>query len=177
MQRRFVISDHHFHQDNIYRFTNADGSRVRPWAENAAEGDEMMIEAHNSVVRKNGDTVYFLGDVAMRPRGLDLLSRMNGRKVLIRGNHDIYRMKQYAAHFADIRGTHKLDRLILSHYPLHRDSIPHWCRANVHGHTHGNLVMRRTWWGARRPDPLYINVCVEQTGLLPVDVDEILSRF
>jgi len=176
MKRRFVVSDHHFLHDRVYAFTNAKGQRIRPWAENAAQADEMMIEAHNSVVRQQ-DTVYFGGDVAIKAKGLELLRRMNGRKILIRGNHDIFRMKQYAEHFADIRGTHKIDRLILSHYPLHRGSIPHWCKANVHGHTHGNDVLRRRWFGARQADPLYINVCVEKLpGLAPLDIEEILDR-
>lgn len=175
MKRLFAISDHHFLHDRIYSFTDAKGRLVRPWAKSAAEGDEMMIEAHNSVVRQQ-DTCYFGGDVAVSHKGLDLLSRMNGRKILIRGNHDIYKLKQYAQHFADIRGTHKIDKLILSHYPLHPRSIPRWCRANVHGHIHEKTVMRRTWWGAVRPDPRYINICVEKLdGLRPINLEEILD--
>lgn len=176
MARRFIISDHHFDQDRIYTFTDEAGRRLRPWAENAAEADEMMIEAHNAEVRQQ-DTTYFLGDVAIRAAGLKLLSRMNGRKILVRGNHDIFRFKQYAEHFADIRATHKIGRMILSHYPLHRHSIPHWCIGNVHGHTHGNDVMRRRWWGARRPDPLYFNACVESIGLTPLSVEEVEERL
>lgn len=175
MKRCFLISDHHLFHDRFYAFTNSNGEKVRPWAANASEADEQMIEAHNSVVRQQ-DTTYFLGDVSIKAKGLQLLSRMNGRKILIKGNHDIFRLKQYAEHFADIRGTHKIDRLILSHYPLHPDSIPHWCHANVHGHTHGNVVTRRTWYGRRVPDARYINACVEQIGITPVDVEEIAAR-
>lgn len=38
----------------------------------------------------NGDTVYFLGDVAMRGKNEDLIayvSTLKGQKVLIKGNH------------------------------------------------------------------------------------------
>jgi calcineurin-like phosphoesterase family protein len=174
--QRFLHSDPHFLHDRIYQFTDEDGERVRPWAENSEEADELMIEAWNAVVPKNGATVYCLGDVAMKAKGLHLLSRMNGRKILIRGNHDIFRLKQYTDHFADIRGTHKLDRLILSHYPIHPDSIPHWCDANVHGHTHDKVVTRRTWYGRRVPDTRYINVCVERIGLTPVPVEDIAAQ-
>jgi calcineurin-like phosphoesterase family protein len=114
--QRFVISDHHLRHPGIYRFTDDAGQRIRPRAETADEADEMMIAAWNDVVRKN-DTVYHLGDVAIRRPGLRLLERLNGRKILIRGNHDIFKLKDYTAHFADIRGTHKIDRMILSHYP------------------------------------------------------------
>jgi calcineurin-like phosphoesterase family protein len=176
MRRSFVISDHHFAHDKLYSFRRPDGSLLRPWAANAAEADEMMIEAHNSIVR-NQDTTYFGGDVAIKASGLKLLSRMNGRKVLIRGNHDIFRLKQYAEHFADIRGTHKIGRIILSHYPLHRRSIPKWCQANLHGHTHANDVQRRTWWGAYRPDPLYRNMSIEKIGIAPIDIEEIIASL
>ena len=175
----FIISDHHLLHHRMYKYTNNTGERVRPWAENAPEADEMMIEAHNSVVRQ-GDTTYFVGDVAIHKRGLDLLPRMNGRKVLIRGNHDIFRMKQYAPHFADIRGSHKLNRMILTHYPIHPNSIPHWCLANVHGHTHANDVTKMGADGYSIPDNRYYNACVESAGIIPKSVEqveqEILAR-
>lgn len=176
MKRRFVISDQHFAHDNCYRFTRRDGTRLRPWAENAAQADEMMIDAWNAVVRP-GDTVYHLGDVSIRKTGLSLLDRLHGRKVLIRGNHDIFKLKDYAAHFADIRGTHKLGSFVLSHYPLHPDHIPPWCSANIHGHIHADRVMKRTWWGRRHPDPRYFNACVEIIGLAPLDIEDVAARI
>lgn len=174
--RRWVASDHHLLHHNIYRFTDNAGNRIRPWAENAHDGDEMMIEAWNAVVRP-GDTVYHLGDVAIKRPGLKLLDRMNGRKILIRGNHDIFKFKDYAAHFADIRGTWKHGRMIFSHYPLHPGSLPHWCLANVHGHTHGNAVMRRAWYGRKVPDTRYYNACVEAVGLAPIEIEDLEARI
>lgn len=174
--QRFVISDGHLRHPAMYRFTDAKGDRVRPWADSTEDADEMMIEAWNSVVRKN-DTVYHLGDVAIRRPGLKLMERLNGRKVLVRGNHDIFKLKDYTAHFADIRGTHKLDRLILSHYPIHPDSVPHWCLANVHGHIHQNIVMRRTWYGRKVPDTRYFNACVEVMGITPITIEDLEARI
>lgn len=174
--RRLASSDHHLLHDNMYRFTGSDGQRIRPWAETAAEADEMMITAWNEAVRP-GDTVYHLGDVAIRKKGLDLLSRMNGRKILVRGNHDIFKLKDYLPHFADIRGSHKHGRMILTHYPIHPESIPRWCLANVHGHIHQNTVMRRTWWGGKVPDARYFNACVESIGLKPIEMDDLEARI
>lgn len=176
MKRRLVFSDGHFGQDNIYKFTNNRGERIRPWAETAHEADEMMIEAWNKVVRQQ-DTVYHLGDVAMKVGAIALMDRLNGRKVLIRGNHDIFPLKKYTAHFADIRGTHKQGRMIFSHYPLHCDSIPHWCLANVHGHIHANVVKRRTWYGRRVPDARYFNACVEAIGIAPIEIEDLEERI
>lgn len=174
--KRFITSDHHLLHHNIYRFTDDAGHRIRPWAQNAHEGDEMMIDAWNAVVRP-GDTVYHLGDIAIKRPGLKLLERMNGRKILIRGNHDIFRLKDYLPHFADIRGSHKLGAMILSHYPIHPDSIPRWCLANVHGHIHQNTVMRRSRWWRKVPDTRYFNMCVEAIGLAPIEIDDLEARI
>lgn len=169
---RFLLSDHHLGHNNIYSFLGNDGERIRPWAETAEQSDEMMIEAHNAVV-KAGDTVYFMGDVAIRAKALSLLTRMNGRKILIRGNHDIFKMKQYAEHFADIRATHLLDKLLISHYPLHPSSVPEWAIGNAHGHTHEKPVLGPDG----TPDPRYINLCVEAVGLTPLTVEEVCDRL
>lgn len=173
---RFIYADPHFKQANIYRFRDNENNLIRPWATNFQEADEMMVEAFNAEVKK-GDTTYFLGDIAYRREGIDLLGRMNGRKILIRGNHDIFKLKYYLEHVADIRGTHKINRLILSHYPIHPNSIPRWCQANVHGHTHANLVMRRSILGRRIPDRRYFNACIEQIGLKPISIEDAEMRI
>lgn len=169
---RFFLSDHHLRHNNIYSFVGDDGHRIRPWAETSEEADEMMVEAHNRVVAP-GDTIYFLGDVAINAKGLENLSRMNGRKILIRGNHDIFKLKQYAAHFADIRATHLIEKVIFSHYPLHPGSLPDWCLGNAHGHTHEKPVLGPDG----QPDPRYLNLCVEAVGLEPLRFDEVVSRL
>lgn len=169
---RFFLFDHHFGHDRIYTFTGADGTRIRPWADSAAEADEMMIDAHNRTVGR-GDTVYFGGDVAIKAKALRLLERMNGRKILIRGNHDIFKLKDYLPHFADIRGTHKIERIIFSHYPLHVGSLSHWCLGNAHGHTHEQIVKDADGF----PDPRYLNLCVERVGITPLPYEEVERRL
>lgn len=171
---RFILSDHHLFHPGIYRFTDKTGERIRPWADAHAEADEMMIQAHNATVHPK-DTVYFMGDAVIRRKGLPLLSRMNGRKILIRGNHDIFNLKDYLPYFEDIRGSHKIDSLILTHYPIHPSSIPHWCWANAHGHIHQNTVMKRRF-GLSSPDLRYINMCVEVAGLTPKRVEDVLAQ-
>lgn len=172
MSRTFLASDHHFGHANIYRFTNAEGGRIRPWADNAQDGDAMMIEAWNAVVKPQ-DRVYHLGDVAIPRRSVALAGALNGRKILIRGNHDIFKLKDYAEHFDDIRGSHKLDTAILSHYPLHPGSLPRWCSGNIHGHTHAQSVVGPDGL----PDPRYVNVCVEKIGLAPINFDAIIAML
>ena len=173
--KTFIISDLHLSHPNAYVFTRSDnGERMRPWADEWCTADEMIIEAWNSIVSPQ-DKVYVLGDVSIKRKGLKLLPRMQGRKELILGNHDIFRDNDYTEHFNRMHGMLKKDKFILTHYPIHPDSIPHWCEANVHGHIHYKHVQcwdkeRRIWTRDKR----YINVSIEQLpDLKPLDFEEI----
>ena len=169
MSNTFLISDTHFSHKNICTFTNYDGSKLRPF-ETAEEMDELMIENWNKTVRPI-DKVYHLGDVAINRVGLKVLERLNGKKVLIKGNHDIFPLKDYLPHFYDIRAYHILDKMILSHIPIHSDSRGRF-GANIHGHTHSNNVMKD---GAK--DPFYFCVCVEQINYTPISLEEVKNAI
>jgi calcineurin-like phosphoesterase family protein len=163
----------HFGHDAMYRFTDSrTGDRVRPWASGSIEGDDIMRELWNERVAPL-DKIYCLGDVAIPRRGLAKMQGLNGRKVLIRGNHDIFKMKDYAKYFDDIRATHKLADTILTHYPIHTESIPPWCKGIIHGHLHSNLVRLKD----DTIDPLYENVCVEYTDRGPIEFEQVRARF
>lgn len=163
----FVISDTHFMHENMYKFLNSDGSKVRLF-NSAEECDSLMIQLWNEMVRPK-DKVYHLGDVAIPRRGLAVLEALNGKKVLIKGNHDIFKPQDYLKYFKDIRAHHLIAGVILSHVPIHPDSLSRF-GFNVHGHTHSNIV---TIGG--KPDQRYLNVCVEQTGYRPVPLEEIIA--
>ena len=174
---RFVISDHHLgHTNSWEKFKLEDGSPLRPFTSNE-EMNETMIERHNAKVKEQ-DTVYFLGDVVINKKYLELVKRMNGRKILIRGNHDIFGDElYYDAGFEQIHGVRVfVDKFILSHIPLHPDCVTERFRVNVHGHLHANQVM--SWQiidedPVYKPDPRYLCVCVEQTNFTPLHFDEV----
>ena len=183
---RFVISDHHLgHTNSWEKFTLSDGSPLRPFT-STEEMNETMIERHNAKV-KDQDTVYFLGDVVINKKYLELVKRMNGRKILVRGNHDIFKDEDYReVGFQQIHGVRVfVDKFILSHIPLHPDCVSERFRVNVHGHLHANEVMRtRTnmvhgyMTGlVTEPDPQYLCVCVEQTNFTPLHFDEVEERI
>lgn len=170
MKEIFLISDTHFSHKAICSFTLTDGvTPLRPW-DSPEEMDEAMIEKWNSVVKPH-DKVYHLGDVVIKVKDLEIMDRLNGDKVLIRGNHDIYDMRDYAKYFRDIRGVHVLDGLIMSHIPLHPESLGRF-GCNIHGHLHAHRVMLD---GAI--DPRYISVCVEQTDFAPISFDVVKERI
>ena len=176
MTTTFLISDTHFgHEKTCTVFRREDGTPLRPFA-SAEEMDETMVKRWNDRVRPN-DKVYHLGDVVMSRKFLHILDRLNGDKVLIKGNHDIFKMEDYYPRFRDIRGYHVLNGMILSHVPVHTDSIERF-GTNIHGHLHANRVMKITWGGARTEiDPRYHNVSVEHTDYAPISLEEVYDRI
>ena len=104
----FLTSDTHFGHAGVCRFTEADGvTKIRPWTD-PDEMDEEMIKRWNATVRPN-DKVYHLGDVVINRKSLKTLSRLNGDKVLIRGNHDIFRDDEYRVYFRELRAYHVMN--------------------------------------------------------------------
>jgi calcineurin-like phosphoesterase family protein len=170
MKNIFLVSDTHFGHTGVCRFTRSDGvTKLRPW-DNPEEMDEAMVEKWNSVVQPQ-DKVYHLGDVVMEKKKLDIMYRLNGDKVLIRGNHDIFDLKDYSKHFRDIRGVHVMEGMILSHIPIHAESMSRF-GCNIHGHTHANNVKI-----GEEIDPRYFCVCVEQTDFAPIAWEDVKQRI
>jgi calcineurin-like phosphoesterase family protein len=85
----------------------------------------------------------------------------------VAGNHDIFKLKDYLVYFEDVKGSYKFGGLILSHYPVHPESLPGWCLANCHGHTHDRELA----------DPRYKNLCPEVVGPKPVNLDYLLRNL
>lgn len=176
MANIFFISDTHFGHDNMYKFVNWDGTKCRPIADNAQEGDEIMIQRWNEMVGPK-DKVYHLGDVAMKSGNIDqVMQRLNGQKVLIKGNHDKFQLGWYMKYFKDIRGTVHIDgNYLLSHFPIHPDSKGRFVRG-LHGHIHNQLVMKTVWYptgNGVEPDPWYRNCCVEANDFRPIPFEVI----
>ena len=175
MANIFLVSDTHFGHLGVCKFLRNDGTKLRPW-DTPEEMDEAMVKAWNETVRPN-DKVYHLGDVVINRKALATLSRLNGDKVLIKGNHDIFRLEEYTAHFRDIRAYHVMDNIIMSHIPVHIGSKGRF-KGNIHGHTHSNNVMiMHGEKETNQVDPWYQCVCVEQTDFKPIPFEEVRKRF
>ena len=180
----FLVSDTHFGHAGVCRFTRNDGvTKLRPW-DDPQEMDEAMIKAWNERV-KHTDKVYHLGDVVINRKALPTLARLNGDKVLIRGNHDIFRDDEYRQYFRELRAYHVMNGLILSHIPIHEASLGRF-GCCVHGHLHANRVMKPRGVDARTGemlyrdeiDPRYYNVSVEQLpDFAPILFEDVLKRI
>lgn len=133
--RNFYISDMHLGHSGIIRYDN------RPFM-NVEEMDETIIQRWNDVV-SDTDTIYVLGDFSWykEEKTLEILNRLVGRKVLIKGNHDrvspmVSRKFIKVCDYLEIRDNGQ--KVILSHYPMpfwngqFRDSI------HLYGHVHNS---------------------------------------
>lgn len=108
------------------------------------EHDEVLIEMWNLRSDKH-TTTYVLGDFSMhKPDATSkILSRLNGNKILIKGNHDHTKTIKATTgwHSVLLRHNLKIDDLfiVLHHFPILSWERIHYGSYHLHGHCHGNL--------------------------------------
>lgn len=176
MHRTFLISDHHFSHRNLLNFKRDDGTPLRHFT-TVEEMDEHMIEAWNKVVRPE-DKLYHIGDLCFKLEDLDaIMPRLNGTKILIKGNHDKLNIHQYMKYFKDVRSYHRLDNVMLGHIPIHPESLGYKTPAMVHGHTHYRNVTMKNAAGETVLDPRYFNVSVEVINYIPIEFEAIQAEL
>ena len=166
MHKQYFITDPHFGHHNILKFLDNDGKVTRDF-KTIEEMDDLIIENINKVVRVM-DKLYILGDCAMYRRCLPTLNRIITKKrILIRCNHDIFKLKDYLPYFTDIRAYKIMPKhgIIFSHIPIHPCQLEGRFTLNIHGHMHSNKV----------DDPRYFSICPEQIGYHPIDLETILE--
>lgn len=129
----FCIADTHFGHENIIRYCN------RPFS-STEEMDRTIIKNWNETV-SNKDIVLHLGDVGLcsRERLKEIIGKLNGKKILILGNHDHYTKKFYEeCGFSEVSKFPILydGFYLLSHAPLQlSETTPYY---NCYGHVHND---------------------------------------
>lgn len=122
--------------------------------------------------------MWHLGDVLWNRRSFSLLSRLNGRKYLVLGNHDSeYPTERWLQHFVRVSAAEEFDGGVMTHIPVHPYQQYRYKR-NIHGHLHDKLVMKESKLSEylEEPDPFYWNVSCEQIGLTPIAYEELKKR-
>lgn len=163
MRNIWVISDTHFGHANIIKYCG------RPFS-SVDEMNHVLVENWNKVVRDE-DIVYHLGDVYFgknwsgeTPR--DFLRSLRGRKRLILGNHDSGLDQNIRDVFQKILVWRQFPEfgLLLTHVPVHPNTLSEKWPVNVHGHIHNN---------ERDYGKQYKNVSVEVINYTPVNIEEL----
>ncbi len=163
----YYTADLHFHYEPILEF--------RGFAL-AFEMDEFLIRRFNETVKED-DTVYIVGDVGYNYNRVpcDALARLNGRKHLIRGNHDVgfddagklYDYFETVTDFNEIddNGRH----VILCHYPIVHNKRSYM----IHGHLH---QVTGIYYETLKKLPQVLNACVDLNDYRPVSLEQLVEN-
>lgn len=181
-ENTWISSDHHFGHKNIIKYT--------PWSRghlnSTEEMNEELIAKHNSLVGAN-DLTFFVGDFAFcSPKeAMEYMSRMNGKKILIMGNHDrkLWNSTEFQsmAKMAGLIGSdkyltfeHKMPdgrkrSVVLFHFKIDGWDAKHHGSYHLHGHLHS------------APDQLInsrrMDIGVDTNNLYPHSLDIVLDKL
>lgn len=166
--KTFIISDTHFGDDGLIITYER-----RPFA-NGDEMDAALIKFWNETVGEN-DTVYHLGDVAAeisKERIEKILKQLNGRKVLVMGNHDRhFSIREWMEMgFDEVYPLPIIFKnyFMLSHEPIYvTESAPYM---NIFGHVHRNPAYKDV-------STRSYCVCVERNDYKPIDFTKIVEAI
>lgn len=168
MHKNYFIADPHFGHYGVITFEDDKGHILRPF-KSIEDHDSYIIDNINRLVRPM-DKLFILGDVIMYRRNFSILDRIITKKrILVRGNHDIFKLKDYLPYFKDVRAYKVMPKhgIIFSHIPIHPNQLEGRFKLNVHGHMHHNKI----------DDPRYLNICPERINYDPIELEEILERM
>ena len=161
MNKTFFIADTHFGDERILRYEN------RPF-ESAAQMDEEIIKRWNEAVDSD-DTIYVLGDFGAPGYESRVLSALNGKKILVKGNHDNKTNDEYRSYgFSEVYDLPIIidGFWILSHDALYvNENMPY---ANLFGHVHNSPIIKDY-------SKQHFCACVERIDYTPITFDKIKS--
>lgn len=192
MSKNFLTADSHFNHPNIIGYcerpfyrdgvTESDIQWCRDnnsnWNEivDVNKHDEELIDKWNSVVSPE-DTVWHLGDFVFPNNGRDYkfyTKKLNGKIVLIRGNHDNRLKPEDRSLFHNLhmeaptnRGFMiEGDKYILHHYPQLSWNAAFHGRIHFFGHVHSGP--KKTFWCM----PNSYDVGVDNNNFTPILLKE-----
>lgn len=162
----WFTSDTHFDHANIIKYSRPEFKDV-----SAEEMSEVLIDKWNKKVKSN-DLIFHLGDVFIckSKRSEEIASRLNGRIILIKGNHDAFSDTKYRKMGMNPFIYYQFEEFFLSHKPFNVTSLREAnhigaIHCNIHGHTHEQVDELSPY--------LHFNVCVENHKYEPIHLEEI----
>lgn len=164
MEKVWFIADSHFFHKKVIEYCN------RPFS-NVEEMNNIIISNWNKVVKRD-DRVFMLGDFALcgKDKIIEIGQKLNGRKVLIFGNHEGASLSTYYNAGFEMVSKFPIifqDFFILSHKPI--EFLPlNTPFVNIFGHVHNDM---------RFPTitPRGACVSVERWNYMPVEFNQLIS--
>lgn len=169
--RTFITSDLHFGHANIMKFCPATRGGFR----DVVHMDEEMIRMWNEQVQP-ADRIYILGDVAFSDatKATGILTRLNGEKVLVKGNHDRRNLRDpvFCRCFLEIHDylciTYDGTKVIMFHYPILEFDQQHRGAVHFYGHVHQTVMPEISKWRT-------LNVGFDSTGRIVLPMEEAIA--
>lgn len=157
----WFISDLHLNHKNIIEYCS------RPF-KNVKEMNDEIVLRWNNLVSEN-DVVYVVGDVFMGSidDAKHIVDMLNGKKILILGNHDKSKKKMLDLGFSEVYKRLEIvledgKKALLCHKPI-PESLLEKYDLLIHGHRHGPPIV----------EGKSINVCVDLWDFTPISEHDI----
>lgn len=170
---KYFIADPHFGHMNILRLSNRPFNTIQ-------EHDDTLIKNWNNAVKPT-DEIYILGDLTMSKDGKyanSLLSKLNGRKYLIIGNHENYLndpefdKSQYVWIKDYYEFNYETIKFVLFHYPILEWNGYFKKSIHLYGHVHNT---RQPYFESIM-DKRAKNVGVDIINYTPISIDAIIDN-
>jgi len=157
----FFTSDTHYGHKNIIKYCS------RPFA-NVTEMDEALIANHNAKIRPD-DEVWHLGDFSFDRKPAKYFHRLNGKKFLIKGNHDGKEVLNLPwdglFDYKELKIEGQL--IVLIHYGMRVWNQSHRGSWHLYGHSHGTLPAHG----------LSFDAGVDPNNYVPLSFDEVKAKM
>lgn len=160
-QQIWLTTDTHFGHANMIKLCH------RP-----EDFEKRIIDNWYQVVRPE-DIVIHLGDVTWHVKDYldNVVAKLPGKKILVRGNHDEKSLMYYMKHGFDLA----VDSLSMKYRGLdilftHEPKIFHEHDINIHGHLHTNTLE------LSEPYSLYYLISLENNGYTMTNLDALVRH-
>ena len=160
-QQIWLTTDTHFGHANMVKLCH------RP-----EDFEKRIIDNWCQVVRPE-DIVIHLGDVTWHVKDYldNVVAKLPGKKILVRGNHDEKSLMYYMKHGFDLA----VDSLSMKYRGLdilftHEPKIFHEHDINIHGHLHTNTLE------LSEPYSLYYLISLENNGYTMTNLDALVRN-
>lgn len=170
--KTWITSDLHFGHKNIMSFCPVTRARFK---NDVDYMNEEMVREWNALIAPE-DTTYILGDIAFCnvQTATGFLRRMNGRKVLIKGNHDrkLVQDKSFCNEFVSVEDyldvTYNGTKIVMFHYPIFEWDQAHRGAVHFYGHKHGGACPEVTQFRAR-------DMGMDATGVIAMSMEAAIA--
>jgi calcineurin-like phosphoesterase family protein len=177
------IADWHYGHANVLAFDN------RPFS-NVQEMNEALVTLWNETVTPQDD-VYVLGDMfwCKSSEAIPVLEKLNGRKFLVKGNHDRSNDGKFIRQFAKVSEYMEVEdegrHVVLCHYPIpcFKNHMYGWIHLYGHVHNsfeanmmeHDKFLMTELY---QKPCQMYnVGAMMPYINYIPRTLDEILVSY